>query len=124
MKKQTLEPQALGAVADMFKALSEPSRLKILQELQSGEKSVSELALALGSSQPNVSKHLKLLAEAGVVQRRQVGNTVYYFIEDSLVYELCNLVCGSIQKRLHKKLQIFTAQPRQVQKTQRKKLAS
>lgn len=116
MKNQTLGVSALNTVAHIFKALSEPTRLMILQELQAGEKSVNELALATQNSQPNVSKHLKMLSQAEITQRRQLGNTVYYFIEDPMVYQLCDLVCGNIQKRLKKQLQLFTHTPKLLRK--------
>lgn len=94
-------------IADLFKVLAEPFRLRILQALQEGEKSVGELRRATGGSQPNVSKHLKVLAQAHWVGRRREGNTVYYFIEDDLVFKLCNLVCEGMERRLQKQVKVF-----------------
>jgi ArsR family transcriptional regulator len=100
-KKQTMPPEALALVAARFKVLAEPLRLRILQMLEDGELSVTELTEAVESTQPNVSKHLKILQDAGFVTRRQEGNTVYYSIADSSVFALCDLVCGSIRDRLN-----------------------
>lgn len=96
-------------VANRFKILSEPLRLQILQRLMEGEKSVTELTLAVGAGQPNVSKHLKILQQEGIVGRRQQGNTVYYSIADESVFGLCDTVCGSIEERLKNQAGIFKA---------------
>jgi len=110
--KSTLAPEALELVAARFKLLGEPLRLRILQELDRGEKSVTELTAAVGSTQPNVSKHLKILQEAGLVGRRQEGNVVYCFIADPAVFDLCDLVCSSIQARLNAQAKTFSPPPR------------
>lgn len=86
-------------VAARFRILGEPIRIRLLQELQGGERTVGELVAAVGSTQPNVSKHLRILQEAGTVGRRQEGNSVYCFIADRSVFALCELVCGSIRDR-------------------------
>jgi ArsR family transcriptional regulator len=92
--------EGLAMVAGRFKVLSDPMRLRILQELEEGERSVSVLAEEVESTQPNVSKHLRILQEAGMLTRRQVGNTVYYAIGDAQVFALCDLVCSSLAERL------------------------
>ncbi|MEZ5426906.1 MAG: metalloregulator ArsR/SmtB family transcription factor [Pyrinomonadaceae bacterium] len=97
---QKMTPEALEMVAERFRLLGEPIRLRILQSLQAGELSVGEITQVVETSQPNVSKHLKMLQTLGVVARRQEGNTVYYSILDPSIFELCDLVCGSIQARL------------------------
>ncbi|HYM62512.1 MAG TPA: metalloregulator ArsR/SmtB family transcription factor [Thermoanaerobaculia bacterium] len=99
-KVETLQPEALELVAARFRILAEPLRLRILQQLHEGEKNVSELTAILQTTQPNVSKHLRLLQDAGFVGRRQTGNTVYCFIADSSVFDLCNLVCTGLEARL------------------------
>ena len=96
-----LTPEALELVAARFKVLAEPLRLRILQELESkGELSVTELTEAVDATQPNVSKHLKILQDHGLVGRRQSGNTVFCFIADPTVIALCDVVCGSLRDRL------------------------
>jgi DNA-binding transcriptional ArsR family regulator len=87
-------------IARRFRALSEPSRVKLLDRLREGEQSVSDLAAELGAGQQNVSKHLGVLADAGIVARRKDGNHVYYRIVDDGVLGLCEQVCGSLEQQL------------------------
>lgn len=99
MAKKNLSNEALEMVAARFKVLAEPLRLRILHALQDGEKSVNELSEAVEASQPNVSKHLKILQEAGVLSREQKGNAVFYSIADESIFDLCELVCNSLEER-------------------------
>jgi ArsR family transcriptional regulator len=91
--------QALELVARRFRALSEPSRLKLIRALQSGGKNVSELVDLTGLSQPNVSRHLQLLLSAGLIGRKKDGLTVVYRIIDTSLAELCAIVCKSVARR-------------------------
>ena len=95
-----LTPEAMNLVAARFKVLSDPMRLRILNTLQSGEQSVTQVTEAVTASQPNVSKHLKTLQDAGLIARRQEGNTVFYRVADETVFQLCDVVCNSIQQHL------------------------
>jgi DNA-binding transcriptional ArsR family regulator len=95
-----LSDSALELVAERFRVLAEPLRLRMLQLLRSGEKNVSELTAALDTTQPNVSKHLRVLQEAGFIGRRQVGNSVYCFITDATVFQLCDVVCTALYERM------------------------
>ena len=95
-----LSPDTLQLVADFFKVLSESSRLQIVCSLKQGQKNVSEIIEATGLGQANVSKHLKILAQAGVVSRQQQGVCVYYKIANSFVFELCELVCDSLSVQI------------------------
>lgn len=95
-----LSDEAVELVAARFRVLGEPIRVQILQILQSGDRNVTELVEAVGSTQPNVSRHLRILQEAGLADRRQDGNNVYYSIADPTVFDLCDAVCGSISARL------------------------
>jgi DNA-binding transcriptional ArsR family regulator len=99
-KALAMTPEALELVASQFRLLGEPLRLRLLQELAVAEHSVSELAASLGTSQPNVSKHLKLMQEAGLVARRADKNAAYYSIADDSVFALCEIVCGRLAERL------------------------
>jgi DNA-binding transcriptional ArsR family regulator len=92
--------EALQLVAMRFRALGEPIRLRILQNLEHGEMSVTALAAKVGSTQPNISKHLKVLQDAGLIQRRQVGTSARYSIADEMVFELCEMVCSRLRDRL------------------------
>lgn len=100
-----LPPEALTQVASFFQALSEPTRLQILNLLRSGERNVGELAQACGYTSANVSRHLSLLMQHGLVTREGRGTAVYYRIADESVYALCDLVCGSIDRRLARSAQ-------------------
>jgi ArsR family transcriptional regulator len=109
MAEKPLSNDALELVANRFKIMSEPLRLRLLQSLQNGEKSVGELTELCQTSQPNVSKHLKILQTGGLVMREQKGNTVYYSIGDQSIFTLCEVVCNSIEERLRDQVQIFAA---------------
>ena len=95
-----LDNRALQHVAKYFKALAEPMRLKVLNALQDGEKNVGQLTEICEGNQANISKHLALLAENGLVKRESRGTSVYYSIATPSVYELCELVCGQIGERI------------------------
>ena len=89
----------LTAVAQLFAVLSEVSRLRILQILQSGPASVGELIEQTGMKQANVSKQLGILLTAGVIARRPEGNRAIYSIAMPLVTDLCHLVCEGIARQ-------------------------
>ena len=95
-----LPPAALEHVAHYFRTLSEPMRLRILNTLGTGELSVGDIAAQVDSSVANVSRHLAQMAQHGLVARANQGNSVLYRIVDPTVHELCDLVCGSIARRL------------------------
>jgi DNA-binding transcriptional ArsR family regulator len=87
-------------IARRFRVLGEPLRIKLLDRLRDGEASVNELSVAIDASQQNVSKHLAVLADAGVLGRRKEGTHVYYRIVDKGVLALCEQVCGSLEQQL------------------------
>lgn len=92
--------EMLERVAALFKVLGDPSRLEILQLLMSGAKSVSEIVDASGKGQANVSKHLSVLAGAGVVSRTPRGTQAIYEVVDPLVFGLCDMVCNSVRRQV------------------------
>lgn len=104
---QKMSAEAVGLVAARFKVLSEPLRLQILQYLENGEASVTNVTKAVESTQPNVSKHLKMLQDEGLVSKRQEGNTVFYKIADESIFELCEVVCGSLKQKYTEKSAMF-----------------
>src|SRR5215204_4975619 len=108
-RKHHLPEAALEKVAERFKALSEPMRLRLVYALMDGEKTVSQLIEETGGLQANVSKHLGILLDAGILGRRKEGTSAYYRITDETVFELCELVCGSIEDRLAAELRNFSA---------------
>ncbi|HZE06349.1 MAG TPA: metalloregulator ArsR/SmtB family transcription factor [Solirubrobacteraceae bacterium] len=87
-------------VAQRFRVLGEPMRIKLLDRLRDGEATVSELQEALGATQQNVSKHLGILHAAGMVTRTKEGNRAVYAIGDPGVFELCDQVCGGVRRQL------------------------
>lgn len=93
-------PTTLRPIADYFKVLSETSRLQVLCSLKSGSKNVSEIIVATGLGQANVSKHLKILTQAGIIQRQPQGISIYYEIVDPLIFEICELVCERLSIHL------------------------
>ena len=99
---QGLPPEALEQVAAYFQALSEPTRLRILNLLREGERNVGDLAQACGYTAANVSRHLAMLMQHGLVARESRGTSVYYRIADESVYALCDLVCGNIARKLER----------------------
>jgi DNA-binding transcriptional ArsR family regulator len=100
MSKKTislaLTEAELSHLAGRFKLLGEPMRLKILQSLCHDPHPVNDIVKATGSTQANVSKHLALLAAAGILERVKDGQSVYYSIKDKLVIQLCELVRAQI----------------------------
>ena len=71
------------SLAELFQACADPTRLRIIALLRSMELSVGELAQVLGQSQPRVSRHIKLLADAGIVERRKEGSWVFLLLSAS-----------------------------------------
>ncbi|MGE0822268.1 MAG: ArsR/SmtB family transcription factor [Candidatus Binatia bacterium] len=99
-QKKELSDAALEMIADRFKILAEPMRLKILHALWDGEKTVSDIIAATNALQANVSKHLGILQQAGLVRRRRDGLNVYYEVADESIFDLCEAVCESLHDRL------------------------
>jgi DNA-binding transcriptional ArsR family regulator len=92
---EAMTDRMVELIAKRFRMLGEPFRIRILQQLQTGEKTVNELVANLDGNQPNVSKHLALLHDSGLVGRRREGTSVVYAISDPMVFRLCDLVCRS-----------------------------
>lgn len=102
-----MTPAFFEQVAERFRVLGEPMRLRLLHCLMDSEKSVSELVQLSGATQANVSRHLQTLKQAGILHRRKEGLHVYYSIGDPTVFELCDHVCGSLQRHLEEKARAF-----------------
>ena len=99
MNERTLE-----MVAERFRVLGDPLRLRLLQAMATGELSVNELVMHTATSQANVSKHLGMMLRAGLIRRRKEGLRVYYAPADTAVFKICDLVCGSLQDQLSREL--------------------
>jgi DNA-binding transcriptional ArsR family regulator len=96
-----------AAIAERFRALGEPMRLRLLQALRTGESSVGDLAERTGGGQANVSKHLQGLLQQGYVDRRKEGTTSWYRITDPQVFTMCELVCGGLEEELDRKKKLL-----------------
>ncbi|MEO0757508.1 MAG: metalloregulator ArsR/SmtB family transcription factor [Cyanobacteria bacterium J06648_16] len=95
-----LSPESLAQIANFFKVLSEPNRLQIVCTLKFGPRNVTEIIEQTGLGQANTSKHLKLLAQAGIVSRQQQGVSAYYEIANPAIFELCEIVCETLSIQL------------------------
>ena len=112
--QEVMSDEMLELIAQRFRLLSDPRRLKILHQLQGGEKSVSELVEATSASQPNVSKHLSTLRTHGLVRRRQEGNMAYFSIGAPFIFDVCNTVCDSMKSEWEQRNSLlgqFNSQP-------------
>ena len=98
MGRTPLTPHLLELIAERFKALGEPARLRILAVLMDGARTVGELVDGTGLSQANVSKHLRVLYGLGFVERQREGLYVRYRLADEDVFALCDLMCGRIER--------------------------
>ncbi|MEO0866902.1 MAG: metalloregulator ArsR/SmtB family transcription factor [Cyanobacteria bacterium J06642_11] len=106
---EPISAEVIQQVADYFSVLSEPMRLKILNLLGSGEKCVQELVESTDTSQANVSKHLKVMMQAGILVRRTEGTSSFYRVADDLSFQLCSLVCDRIASRIEEQAKHFRA---------------
>lgn len=87
-------------LAQRFRVLGEPMRIKLLDHLREGGASVGELQAAVDASQQNLSKHLGILHAAGMVSRTKQGNRTLWAISDPSVFELCDQVCGGLRRQV------------------------
>ena len=87
-------------IAWRFRVIGEPARIRLLDRLRDGDATVGELTAAVDTTQQNVSKHLRVLHDAGIVHRTKVATSVRYGIADPTVFALCEIVCGSARAEL------------------------
>ncbi len=87
-------------IAERFRVLGEPMRIRLLDALREGPATVQDLQRVTGASQQSVSKHLGLLLRSGLVSRSKEGNFSLYAIADEGVFELCEQVCGGMRRQL------------------------
>jgi len=97
--------ELLNRIAEVLKAMADPTRLKILHSLHHGERCVSDILEVVGGSQANVSKHLSVLKRAGLVDCRREGLNVFYRIMDEGVFTICRNVCDSLEVRIDREHQ-------------------
>ncbi len=105
---RSLTPATLELVAQRFRAMGEPLRLRLLMSLQAGERTVTELVAEHRTSQANISKHLQVLTAVGLLKRRKQGLNVFYAIADPSIFNMCDMVCGSLKKHLDAQAKALT----------------
>ena len=106
---EPLPAHLLERVAERFRVLGDSTRLSILRALlDRSEMNVGEIVDCLGAGQANVSKHLRVLHEAGIVGRRQVGTAVYYAVADGSIPNLCDLVCDRLRLQAEEEARIVS----------------
>lgn len=96
---QPLPDELIDLIAERFRCIAEPMRIKLLDALRAGEATVQQLAEAVGTSQQNASKHLSILHREGILARRKDGTRICYRVADESVYRLCEDVCGGLRER-------------------------
>jgi ArsR family transcriptional regulator len=109
-KEDQAEEELYRLQAEFCKGMAHPKRIQILRILKGGEKTVSELARLTGIPQANMSQHLALLRQFGLLSTRRDGNNIYYAISDRRIVDACELVRSCIGDKL-KKAQLVLAVP-------------
>lgn len=102
MTSANVDETVFGLHAEICKTLSNATRLMILNALRDGEKSVSELAGSVGARQANVSQHLAVLRQRGVVTTRKHGTNIYYSITNPKIIQACDLIREVLFEQLSK----------------------
>jgi len=99
-----ISDRALDRIAAYFRALSDSNRLRILRAIMARERNVGELVEMLGGSQANVSKHVGVLVDAGILAREQRGTYSFLRVADPQIHDMCEAVCGSVGRSLDRDL--------------------
>jgi DNA-binding transcriptional ArsR family regulator len=107
--KRKAEEELYRLQAEFCKGMAHPKRILILNTLKQGEMSVNELADATGIPQANLSQHLSLLRQLGLLDARRKGSNIYYGIADKRIVEACSLVREAIGERLRRDRQVMEA---------------
>jgi len=95
-----LPDELVELIAQRFRVIGEPMRIRILDSLRERALTINELTETLGASQQNISKHVGVLVQAGIVAREKDGNRVRCSIADESIFELCELVCGGLRRQV------------------------
>lgn len=104
-----LPDEVVELIARRLRVIADPTRIKLLDRLRATEATVQELTESVGSTQQNVSKHLGVLVDAGIVARRRQGSFMHYRVIDESVYRLCEEICGSVARQLDDLQALLTA---------------
>jgi ArsR family transcriptional regulator, virulence genes transcriptional regulator len=111
MESASAEEELCRLQAEFCKGMAHPKRIRLLRTLKSGEKSVTELTRLIGIPQGNLSQHLALLRQFGLLRTRRDGSNVYYSISDQRIVEACELVRTCIRERLRKSQMVLAVAP-------------
>ena len=103
--------------ADFCRGMAHPTRICILESLQTGEKTVNELSRIAGVTQANTSQHLALLRQFGLVSTRRDGTSIYYSISDERITEACRILRSCIEDKLNGQVALAGLLPRQITQT-------
>jgi DNA-binding transcriptional ArsR family regulator len=107
MAQKNMTEATFEEIAQRFRALSDPMRLKILYNLGTEELTVTDIVERTGGSQSNISKHLSTLLSHGLVHRRREGTSAFYSVTDLSIFALCDQVCGGIDRELAARRRAF-----------------
>ncbi|XEC97656.1 ArsR/SmtB family transcription factor [Paenibacillus tarimensis] len=99
IRSKQLQPSAAAEVAELFKALGDPTRVNIIQALLQSEMCVHDLTVVLDMGQSAVSHQLRLLRNLRIVKRRKVGKTVFYSLDDDHVEQIFVLTLQHLKHR-------------------------
>ncbi|MGI9540135.1 MAG: ArsR/SmtB family transcription factor [Miltoncostaeaceae bacterium] len=100
--------QLVERVAQRLSSIGDPTRIRLLNALRDGEASVGELTEVAGTTQQNVSRHLRILHGEGILERRRDGNYVRYRIADPAIFAICDAVCGGVIAQVDRERAAFT----------------
>ncbi len=103
---QPMSDVALAEISCYFRVLAEPTRLKILQVLCTGEKNVTQIIVETGGDPANISQQLRTLGSVGILSRRPVGTSVIYAIQDPTVFKLCETVYKHLVIQMEHRMRI------------------
>lgn len=109
LNPDSLSDPAIELIAQRFRVIGEPMRIKLLCSLRKGGATVQELTEQLGARQQNISKHLGVLHSAGIVGREKHGTHVRYEIADESVFDLCEKVCGGLESQFEEQSRLMKA---------------
>ena len=91
-EKPKIDMTIYNLQAEISKTLANPIRLAILHTLRNGEKNVNELTEILGISQSNLSQHLALMRQKGIVKTRKQGASIFYSVVNSKINQACDMM--------------------------------
>jgi DNA-binding transcriptional ArsR family regulator len=111
-QKAPLSDEALELIARRFATLSQPIRLRLVHALFDGEKNVNTLVKETGGTQTATSRQLQALTQAHILVHRKEGLQVFYAIADPTIFDLCEVVCGSLAKQLTRQATALGGKPR------------